>query len=1251
MKLLKYLAIFLGCAILLLALIASPWGTRGVLSIADSSLDSLDIDYDSGSLLSELSLKRITFVTPEINLQVSKLVVDVNWSCVATMQACLSKLSAQSIGVKVTPSEAQTTASSEPLARITFPIPVSVDALDIQNIRVDVANTLGLKVQAVSTKLSMYRTLRIEHLTLDGIRVALPAPDSEPAVDAPQGIDLQSIANWQYTPLKLPSIVFPIVMRGKNLAINDLLVTQGKKSILDIAQLRATMDITPKVLTIKSLQVSSSLGSADLTATLTKQWQHQLKLVAKSAPQSAYPFDGKVTLKGNLQRSEINIETSGLVTLKALANVDLKSKLLPLSLDVNWQSIDWPVKEPQVHVDNGQLTLKGDLNEYRLTLNTAVKGAAIPQSSIVLQASGNTRSAQIASLAIKTLGGGIDATGELTIDSLAKWQSTIEFNDIQPQVFWPQLEAKIKGMVTFNGQYDGQHLVAHMRELTASGDWLDYELVASGRANFDSIDGIEIPELVVQTGDNKVVVSGTLEAFEDLQAELSVDAKDLSQLYPSFAGQAQLSAQVDGTLLAPQVSFTGSADNISLPEMSVAQLSTKGQVVWDADKQAEIELQLTNGLFNQQSVSNLNVVLTGDAQQHQLSLSLNSEMADIVTKLHGTLADSHWDGSLDVATIALDAGQFSLDEDTPQISVNWASNDYSITPFCLIDSEARVCIKQAVYATSGAQFDIAINDLPLSPVLNANLSALQKLSTDATLNLVAKGQWDTKGLPVIEANLNLSPSTWTVEGATTPLQLDMLTVVVNTLTAPNSQSQHVLSKLTLQSKQLGNVRSEVDVQINGDEKPISGQLSLDDITLGALAQFVPQLSEFAGRINGQVNLAGNLTAPLINGEVKLHEGVFAGAILPSRINQVEQVIAFEGQAASLSGPFQLGNGKGQVDGRFSWQGEPSAVVNVQGSDMEIEYQNMVRAKLSPDIDIEYSSAGLVVKGEVTLPYARIKVRELPPTALSPSNDVILVNHEQAVVENKMPFDLSLQVNIDPKKENAVKIDAFGLTSDLEGSLLLTQTGEVLNANGELNLINGRYTAYGQDLVIREGEVQFSGPIDSPYLVVEAIRDPDKTADDVIAGLRIEGSASEPKVSVFSDPSMSQSEALSYLLRGTAIDSVDETSNDAALASLLIGFGLGKSENTVTNVGRKLGVEDLAVNTSGAGDDTKLSVSGYIAPGVQLRYGVGVFDSVSEVALRYQLMPKLYLEAVSGLNSALDLYYQFTLNDDKEPKPE
>jgi translocation and assembly module TamB len=44
------------------------------------------------------------------------------------------------------------------------------------------------------------------------------------------------------------------------------------------------------------------------------------------------------------------------------------------------------------------------------------------------------------------------------------------------------------------------------------------------------------------------------------------------------------------------------------------------------------------------------------------------------------------------------------------------------------------------------------------------------------------------------------------------------------------------------------------------------------------------------------------------------------------------------------------------------------------------------------------------------------------------------------------------------------------------------------------------------------------------------------------------------------------------------------------------------------------------------------------------YGIGVFDSVSEVSVHYQLLPQLYLEAVSGLNSTLDLIYEVNSRD-------
>jgi translocation and assembly module TamB len=80
------------------------------------------------------------------------------------------------------------------------------------------------------------------------------------------------------------------------------------------------------------------------------------------------------------------------------------------------------------------------------------------------------------------------------------------------------------------------------------------------------------------------------------------------------------------------------------------------------------------------------------------------------------------------------------------------------------------------------------------------------------------------------------------------------------------------------------------------------------------------------------------------------------------------------------------------------------------------------------------------------------------------------------------------------------------------------------------------------------------------------------------------------------------------------------------------------------LGQKLGVKDLNLQTAGQGSDTQVQLSGQLAEGVKITYGIGVFDSVSEVSVHYQLLPKLYLEAVSGVNNTLDLYYQITSKD-------
>jgi translocation and assembly module TamB len=200
----------------------------------------------------------------------------------------------------------------------------------------------------------------------------------------------------------------------------------------------------------------------------------------------------------------------------------------------------------------------------------------------------------------------------------------------------------------------------------------------------------------------------------------------------------------------------------------------------------------------------------------------------------------------------------------------------------------------------------------------------------------------------------------------------------------------------------------------------------------------------------------------------------------------------------------------------------------------------------------------------------------------------------------------------------------------------------LFGSGEIQLVNGRYRAYGQNLIIREGDILFTRSLAMPFLNIEAVRDPDLTSDNVVAGLTIEGVAQSPTISVFSEPVMEQQQILSYMLTGRGIGEFSGDSDNTILTNALLSIGLGQSENLISKVGNKIGFEDVNLDTSGQGDDTQLSLTGTIAPGVQLRYGVGVFDSISEVAIRYELIPRLYFEAVSGASYAIDIYYQFSV---------
>ena len=221
----------------------------------------------------------------------------------------------------------------------------------------------------------------------------------------------------------------------------------------------------------------------------------------------------------------------------------------------------------------------------------------------------------------------------------------------------------------------------------------------------------------------------------------------------------------------------------------------------------------------------------------------------------------------------------------------------------------------------------------------------------------------------------------------------------------------------------------------------------------------------------------------------------------------------------------------------------------------------------------------------------------------------------------------------------VNLSAFGLKSELQGDVTVTQNDQNLGLTGTIKLIDGTFKAYGQDLVINKGNLTFAGPANKPILDFEAIRNPDAIEDNVTAGIRIKGPSDAPQTELFTDPAMSQADAISYIMRGQGL----QTSNDgdnAMLTSALLGMGLSQTGQLVSGIGEMLRISELNVSTAGTGNDSQVVVSGYVLPGLQVKYAMGIFDSVATLTLRYRLLARLFVEASSGAAQSLDVLYTF-----------
>ncbi|WP_227635850.1 translocation/assembly module TamB domain-containing protein, partial [Klebsiella pneumoniae] len=141
---------------------------------------------------------------------------------------------------------------------------------------------------------------------------------------------------------------------------------------------------------------------------------------------------------------------------------------------------------------------------------------------------------------------------------------------------------------------------------------------------------------------------------------------------------------------------------------------------------------------------------------------------------------------------------------------------------------------------------------------------------------------------------------------------------------------------------------------------------------------------------------------------------------------------------------------------------------------------------------------------MALPWGRIVVEELPPSAIGVSKDQILLNADFEALTDKERIPFSVESDVNVQIGDDFQLSAFGLQGNLVGRLNVAQKDKGPFILGEVNIRNGQYRSFGQDLQIKEGKILMNGPVDQPYLAITAIRNPNNTQDGVVAGVRVSG---------------------------------------------------------------------------------------------------------------------------------------------------
>ncbi|GAB3782503.1 translocation/assembly module TamB domain-containing protein [Dyella agri] len=906
--------------------------------------------------------------------------------------------------------------------------------------------------------------------------------------------------------------------------------------------------------------------------------------------------------------------------LDASGSLQLDAKPLGGQLAIQWSDLQLPadlVGQPLASA--GKLAAQGSADRFHADGDVTIGPPGKP-AHLVLNLDGTPQAIALHPLTLQQPQGQLQAQGTLQLQPTLAWQLDVKASRFDPG----QLLAGWNGALDFAFASQGtlaktgpdamlelRQLAGRLRERNVGGHGKLH--LSPGKV----IDG----QLRLASGGSTVQIDARPGRSNDADIKLAIAS--LGDWLPDASGHLDGQFTVRGLL--PKLAVNGHlrGNTLAWQQQRVDTLQLVAGLPDISHPAGKLELTAGGAHLGGLMFPRIHLLAEGSQGDHRLELEARGAQLSGALALHGALKNDAWSGTLSTLNLEPQGLPGWRLQHASQLA--WRDGAFSLSELCLSAGDPLLCASAKQDKAGNLDASYRLRALPLALLLNAAGESDLPLRVDGSLQ--GDGQLRRSASGTLSGNASIGSSHGSItytEHADAPL-LSYDDFALNAALGANAQRFELRARLDHGG------RLDGQASLSGKQQALAGQLELDLNNLAFLELLSDTLANVHGQASGSFRLGGTLAQPAVSGSATLSDFAAEVPAAGLKLSKGRLVVsALDARSLRVDGSVQSGAGALTVAGVAGLGGTVTTDIAITGKQFTAADIPAAKVVVSPDLRLQRDAQGLGLNGSVLLDSADVNLDKLPGAGASKASpDVVVVDRKQPEPGSALPFTATVKVDLGGKTHLA----GMGLDGRLGGVLTVNERpGRATTGQGQIT-VSGTYKAYGQNLAIQRGKLLFaSTPIDNPGLDIRAIRklNPNATIDEgQEVGLQISGTAQRPVLTVFSNPLMEQSDALSYLITGKPLSQVKGGEGDM-LGAAAQALGSAAGNLLAKSIGSKIGVDDIGVSSNEAlGGNSAFTVGKYLSPRLYLSYGVGLFEPGEVITLRYRLSHRWNFEAQSA----------------------